>query len=861
VLADRITELTAAVEGYDTGFVAELWAEFGSDQHPHLAPSLGDLDWRLARSDGPNVMQPVWEAIGKRLETRYASRLCDELGQLEPLAATQPRQLVDAVDVLRDRLNVEEEAGIALPADPDEKAYRAVFGLRSQGRGDVREKMPTLYARAAANDPDLLERALDALWDLRKRDARPTHSNPDHAARMVSDHLANLARLPDASFPERIFARAAAWIEQPDNCDAVTTPLFVLKPLLVKEELETVQSGFMKLQFRPHLISAKAMGPVRDQIRTLLTKLGGSSDLRLAGAAVELLGEALHAPHGYFGQKVGRAAVLQWKDDDLATLRALGTIAETTPSPVIRRLVRGQVSWNAEHATSIHVQQAAIRVIAALDSNNELGDQLADYLLHGDWDNSIFTVERVPSLKQLQAQRRIEKERTKNFTEQEANDDQMARIHADIEGRDARVAARNQQLVQQLMQLNDPHLAFNVVDELCHAVREIKPDKHFALWSLWNEIDKQAPHLLGQYADFIARGEIGPLDSDLDLITDRWMTHNSREASLWVTQSMDSGRPEVRRAIASCFARFAWHQRGGGVDEFWAKGIADSDDAVVQAFLASSGDMLEAEAGGTVRILLQAGISPAAASQALESACRYDGRSFGANLEVSAATALLPLVTRAGLTSHAVQEIVSGIASVHPELVLGYLADIAAQAEGWRLLPDDIYELSSAFAAKPVEMAAWFIGRLDGELRVQRAVLVAAMNGQLTDPIVNALVERVAELRGRQVLALVELLSGLTLWAVEYPRLAEALMKRARRTRVAAEVLTHIRGEGMHLGGWGWVNGVSDELNRAADQASQAAATTNDRALRPEYEGARARFQAAIEDLASEHARDEEQDW
>lgn len=52
VLADRISELTSAVEGYDTGFAKELWTEFGADQHHRLAPALGDLDWRLGRSGG-----------------------------------------------------------------------------------------------------------------------------------------------------------------------------------------------------------------------------------------------------------------------------------------------------------------------------------------------------------------------------------------------------------------------------------------------------------------------------------------------------------------------------------------------------------------------------------------------------------------------------------------------------------------------------------------------------------------------------------------------------------------------------------------------------------------------------------------
>jgi hypothetical protein len=861
VLADRVGEMTAAVEGHDTGFVAELWAEFGADQHHRLAPALGDLDWRLARSGGPNVMAPVWEAIARRLETPYASRLVDELGQLEQLAASQPTKVIDALDILRERLNAEEDAGIQLPPDPDEEPYRAAFALRPPGRADVREKLPTLYTRAAANDPVLLERALDALWDLRRRDPRPTHSHPDHAARMVSDHLANLARLPDPSFPARVVARVASWTEQSVDVDGVTTPLFFLKPLLVKEELETVQSSFRKLEFRPHLISATAMRPIRDQIRTLLTKLAASENLRLAGSAVELLGEALHAPHGYFGQAIGEEAILQWRDDDLATLQALKTVAETTPSPVIRRYVRDAVSWNAEHATSLHVQQAAMKIVHTLDRRADTADRLADLVLHGDWDHSILTVARVPTLKELTAQRRAEKKRVKNFTEQEASDDRMVRIRAQIAERETRVAERNQQLAQQLAQFPDPADAFSLVDGICRAVLDVKPDRHIILWGLWSQVDALAPQLLGQLAEFIAQGDNGPLDNDLDLIVDLWMNRNPIGALAWVNHAMRSARPEVRRAIASCFARFAWHQRGTEFGALWSQGSMDSDESVAQAFLASSGGLLENNVVDAVETLLGSDISPGAATRALESACRYDGRTFGASLDSQAAAAALLLVARAGLGSHAVQQVVAGIATVHPELALGHLVDIAEKATGWQLVPDDIYGLREGFEAHPDAFVGWFIGRLDADSRIQRAVLSAALNEQLRDPIVDALVAAVPTLRGKQVQALVELLGVLTLWAVEHRRLAEALMKRARRTRVAQAVLEHIRDEGTHLAGWGWVNGVSEELNRAATQASHAAAYTTDEALQSAYENAHARFLSAIADIASEHARDEEQDW
>jgi hypothetical protein len=856
LLADRLTEMTAAVEGYDTGFVAELWNEFGSDHHHRLALSLGELDWRLARSGGPNVMKRVWDAIRERLQTPYCSRLCDEFDQLEQLAATQPAELIAALDELRERLDQEDRDGLPVPEDPDDKPYRLLWRLHPRGRNDVRAKMPKLYARAAANDPDVLERALDALWDLRKNDARPTNSNPDHAERMVADHLANLATLPDRSFPERIVARAATWLEQPEDGESVATPLFVLTPLLAKNELETVQSSFRSLQFKPHLISAKAMRPVRDQIRTLLLQQGKSADLRLAGAAVSLLGEALHAPHGYFGQAIGTDAVLQWADDDLASIATLEQVAEQTPSPVIRRQVRTVVSWTAEHATSLHLQHAAITLAARLDAEDDLEDQVAEFIFNGAWDRSLAEFDQVPTLEELDAQRQAEHERTKDFTEQEAQDDRMAHIRLKIEAREARVAVRNHELARRLIELGDTSAPLALLDSTARAVQQVRKDKHIILWSLWQQIEQQAPELLGHFATGIAANAPGPLDNDLDLIIDRWVRLNPQEAIAWVDDAVRNRRKEIRLAIAAGFTRFIWHEQGSELSPIWAQGLADEDSDVVQAFLAGAGGYLRTSPIEAVETLLNNDISVSSATRALESACSYDGRGYGSCLDLETATAMLPLITRADLSNHAIQEMITGIAFAHPDLVLDYLAEFA---HGEGPPPDDIYELRTAFDPNTEALAQWVRNHLDEDPSVTGCVLHSAVNEQLTPTQAEAFVGICSELTGPELTALVESLAPLKLWAVNHRLLAEAVMQRARETNAAAEIGERIRVGGVSLNGWGWVNGVSDELNHAHAQSQRAAEETTDEGLRVEYEAARDRFKVAIDEIAQEHAKEEEE--
>ena len=330
-LADYMLEEEAAHEEFASEFVEELWEAFGHDHHRALAPLLGELDWRLAYRGGPRIMAPVWASIRSRIQTKYYGRIVSELGQLGELAATQPAEVIALLEELRRRLAQEEVDGVETPSDPEARSL-GQFGLAAESRDDVRVEMANLYSRAALNDPDQLEFALEALWDLRRKDSRPTNSNPEHPERMISERLANLATIPHASFPDRIVAKVAEWVSDPGRPDDAATPLFALAPLLAKELLETVQASPRTLQFEPHTIDVDKMRKTRDSIREVLRTQALSDDLRRVGAALSLLRGALRQPHGYFGQSVSQNAILSWEDDDLATIDIFTHIASATPT-------------------------------------------------------------------------------------------------------------------------------------------------------------------------------------------------------------------------------------------------------------------------------------------------------------------------------------------------------------------------------------------------------------------------------------------------------------------------------------------------------------------------------------------------
>ena len=369
VLADDLLETEAAVGPDVTGFAEELWAAFADTHAERLVASLGELDWRLTQRGGPSVFGPVWEAVRAELATADYDGLCNALGRFSALTATQPDALIEVLEEIRarldgpaDRRDGDRPTATAQPQSPDAQASDEPLARWRRPRtvDDVRHRMPELYGHCAVNAPDLLETALDALWDLRQQDTRPTNRHSAHAERVILDRLSKIGTLPDASFPARIVTWVKRRLEESSRDHDVATPLRILRPLLEKEgerhSLETPR----KIVFDPFVVSATWARPIRDQIRAVLRQHASGSDLRRAAAAVDLLGEALHQPAGLFGRLVSDEEILRWESDDLATIHVLRHVADTTTSPVIRRLVRHELGWTAEHAVSIPLRHAAL---------------------------------------------------------------------------------------------------------------------------------------------------------------------------------------------------------------------------------------------------------------------------------------------------------------------------------------------------------------------------------------------------------------------------------------------------------------------------------------------------------------------
>jgi hypothetical protein len=269
-----------------------------------------------------------------------------------------------------------------------------------------------------------------------------------------------------------------------------------------------------------------------------------------------------------------------------------------------------------------------------------------------------------------------------------------------------------------------------------------------------------------------------------------------------------------------------------------------------------SARLLVADPAGTASDLLTGSISSSAATRVLEQACHHDGSSWVPQLDERGAGAVLDLVRHAGWDDYSVQQLVSGIARVHPRLVLDHL--VAARRSG--KLPTDVYGLAAAFDDQAEALIEWMVAPGQrGDVAEASAVVGLVVHGGLTAGQAQRLQAAADGLDARGLLALAAQLGNVHTWPLRHPELARRFMSKARE--LGAATAAGVRAEiaaAMHLGMWGSTNGVSPELESARAAAAACVEAETDPELREDFETARARFERDAEWLRRRNAEDDE---
>lgn len=291
VLADHILHRACVTPGGDvTGYADAVFDAVADASLETVLANLAELDWRQAQTNGPDVFSGIWGRVLLCMAERPDQRFL-LLQQLPHLAYTQPGRVLDLI-----------EGVLATAAGND-----------SELPDDLRRALPAML-RGACYSLDHLPRALQALWLLGRDDSRPTNQHPDHAMRILEDVAGYGPRKP-IDFGWRVLNAVRGWVGEADAFAHAHSPLDALDPLLAKSGYESLLSG-ATVEMRGFIIDEKATRPLRDSVIALLDELAKHERVDVRLRVVKTVGDALHGPMAYFGQRVTEEARIQWRAEE-----------------------------------------------------------------------------------------------------------------------------------------------------------------------------------------------------------------------------------------------------------------------------------------------------------------------------------------------------------------------------------------------------------------------------------------------------------------------------------------------------------------------------------------------------------------
>lgn len=843
LFADQILERVSVIGGVDSGFVAELWRALGDVAREDLFTSIGSLEWRLVRLNGPSVMNPVWASIETTIDQGSYETLYTLAGHLGTLPLTQPVKTVELLRRIQQRLD--ELDHIPPGENPHgqlgEAGIEALFEPGGINRAAVERRLALPYGACAANGPEILEQALDALWGLGRCDPRPVNSTLDHPCKIIIDQLCDVSRLPDPSYPERIITAAGRWLEE-RHPDDVITPLVVVEPLLGKEGTSTEMNNPRALSLSPFLVNPTWARPLRDAVRALCVKNAGDDNLPLTAEIIKLLEGAARPPVGMLGAQVNDEQRNAWADDDLATIATLRTIAESTGKAVVRRAVRHAAEIPAGYATSPQLKYAALSLVHGLDQLE--GDDLSDFLLGGErmTEPGPQRGRTAPLLSECVEMIGAGSSKT---TEDEDGDDF-----------DARWDEHNRRAEENLTRLVDllcpPNAdakagAQRLNAELHDALLMSKDTPRHQLITLVRQVVKQRPEAVRGILEAIVELSDGPLDVGIPNLLDG-LQHSDRAFVDSLVSTVSDQREGVRWAVGRAAAMFAWAGLGTSYNEAITRGTTDPADHVRQEFLAAlpfSDDPIAVS-----KMLIEAEASDNAVGRVLRTPIDNTDKHWYRTLERDQASAVLDLIAHLKVGTWEAENRIADIAASHPRLVLDRMSDTNLGG----LLRNPTYgDLRAAFSECPGEIADWIIDGCTSDPGSVAAEVDRIVGERLPSEVVGALIDAADDLDQHKLMNLLGILAQINAWAAHHIDLARRLVQRSRAfgQDTQNQALRHVR---QHLAPTHWIASGSEspQLHAALVAVEAALESEMNEDLRALETEARQSLSIQIEDLRRE---------
>ncbi len=809
ILSDQLIEQQSTVLGQDTDFVTEIWNKFHSHNPKRLLNKFAELDTRIAAEGGHTVLEACWSTITDDVLGSDRDGVAHALSQLDVFARLQPFRTMRLLAAIHERLetatvtDTEPPTRGALTHDALGQESRRRFDLSTPTDFDIEDRLAHLYGQCARADTQFLERALDGLWRISIN--RGAGSEIPKSVASAVDEFANLRRVADATVPVRI----ANWVSRCIAQDEIfADPTFAVGPLLAKEGGDVVQTGAREVSLRPYRISPQTTRDMRDQLRDLLLTLGRTDNPRLVGIALEHLQNALRRPHGQFGITVPDSVVLEWQGDDLATLTVLTKLARETPSAAARRQIRHIVAWHAEHALSVALRHAALELATELDQ--VVTDDLVELLLNEyRFDMESRRGNTVPDFETFQREMSDSKPGDGPAAEDSAS-------YSDVKEQ------RTQRLLNKTVGgVFERDRASGLLVSITSATEDVVrllPRHHPNLWRIFRYVADTIPDAAGVLVTGISEQSPSVMDEHIRPLLETWSIVNESDLLMWL-QSDEQRTDAIRLQVARTFDSYSWVARGRPFLDLLLAGLHDPDTEIRGAYLVACHPLIRRDPRLAAKQFIGPEISPTQAEDILDRVAGTDGARWGASLEVGDATAIIDLCLRTSLREWTVDQLLGGIARTHPKAVLLALSHTLAEKPG---LAVGLHELPTSLADHPDVITEFLVDSSLGGSRRSMLLTLALANG-LPDRQAQSIERAVLVANAEGLEAIVLGLSGIDVWPLQQPFLAEQMLQRAdtMSPAVANSVLASIA-EASHLSSFGWTNGTSEEIDQCFTLASRA---------------------------------------
>ncbi len=285
VLGDHILH-RACIDagGRPTGRADAMLSRYGDVAIGAVLRNLAELDWRVGQIEGAStLLEPFWDEVRAAFQSGNADERLRMIQVINPVAALAPTPVIE--DLVKIALE-HPAAGATM----DFLGYEVTDD-------HVRRALPPLLWSIALS-PALLSESLRLLWSLGRDDKRTLPQHPDHALRKIED-LSSF-ELP-VLYPTAVFSLVKDLMSDPEEAEGRHhSPLRLLGPLLLREGTTTRAAGY-GFRMGSYNVSAAATASLRASVRDLLAGQATTGSPRNQLIAVELLGDGLAEPHGFFG--------------------------------------------------------------------------------------------------------------------------------------------------------------------------------------------------------------------------------------------------------------------------------------------------------------------------------------------------------------------------------------------------------------------------------------------------------------------------------------------------------------------------------------------------------------------------------